>query len=165
MLRESREKERHENLANVSKQIVSPEPTKTGYSLDASSQGRGGYARSNRPPMQGTSQLGLPPSGSPMKRKGMKGMGSSSNQGSNPNLHAVGKLPVKPPSNYGKGNRHVSQNKVAGGNKALPALGQRRLSRERSSDGIAQGRSSGGLAADNLQQLNDQFNQQMNLAP
>ena len=25
-LRESREKERHENLANVSKQIVSPEP-------------------------------------------------------------------------------------------------------------------------------------------
>jgi len=38
------------------------------------------------------------------------------------------------------------------------------MSRERSSDAIgAQGRNSGGLAAENLQQLNDQFNQNMQI--
>lgn len=50
MLRESREKERRENLANASKQILSPEPAKSSYNLDVSSQG-GGNERNNRPPM------------------------------------------------------------------------------------------------------------------
>ena len=62
----------------------------------------------------------------------------------------TGNKPVKPPSNYSRGSRQVSQNRVAGGNKALPALGPKRMSRERSSDAIGASRTSGGLAADQL---------------
>lgn len=107
MLRESREKERSQNLANISKQIVSPEPIQY-------SQG-GGYAKSNRPPISG---VGLPPSGSPIKRKNSKANISSriDDPGSAARIRGplnIPKQPIKPPSNYANKGRHQSMNKAA----------------------------------------------------
>lgn len=80
MLRESREKERHENLANVSKQIVSPEPSQQHYVPDDQS-----------------SKSGLPPSGqSPLKKKQLM---------EEKRQLKIPKQPVKPPSNYSKASR------------------------------------------------------------
>ena len=63
MLRESREKERHQHLASVSKQIVSPEPIHNSASIPNSRQG--GYGSN----IKSNVGIGLPPSGSPLKKK------------------------------------------------------------------------------------------------
>ena len=68
MLRESREKERHKHLANISKQIVSPEPVGSNISDSIPQSRQGGYA-SNVKSQVG---IGLPPSGSPIKKKASK---------------------------------------------------------------------------------------------
>ena len=135
MLRESREQERHQKLANISKQIVSPEPIQY-------SQGPG-YAKSNRPPISSTG-IGLPPSGSPVKRKNSKA--NLSTRIDDPGSAArrrgplnIPKQPIKPPSNYAsKGQqRHQSMNKVAPPrSKGLANVDAKRMSRDRSSDGL-----------------------------
>jgi hypothetical protein len=99
----------------------------------------------------GSAQIGLPPSGSPQKRKLIKKVTPPlSKETDQYSYSGTGNKPVKPPSNYSRGSRHVSQNRVAGGNKALPALGPKRMGRERSSDAIGLNQNSGGLAADQL---------------
>ena len=134
MLRESREKERHENLANISKQIVSP--GQDSRILHSSDQNNSRFGNIQKPPLNdgqysGHGRIGLPPSGSPNKRKMSNQGGYSGKQ------QAIPKQPVKPPSNYSRGSRHMSQNKIAP-NRAnpLPGIDKARMSRDRSSDGL-----------------------------
>lgn len=127
MLRESREKQRHQHLANVSKQIVSPD------SHQQSDVGGGGYAVIHKPSHAG---IGLPPTGSPSKKKGKMNNREEEVMARVRAPLNIPKQPIKP-SNYGTANaRHQSMNKVAPKSKGLQNFHGSKLSRDRSSDGL-----------------------------